>query len=30
MLEIFKYCGQMLTAIVKMWQGISIGGFRPF
>ena len=30
MLEIFKYCSQILTAIVKKWQSIEIGGFYPF
>ena len=30
MLNIFKYCGELITKIVVYWQGISIGGFRPF
>lgn len=30
MLEIFKYCGELITKIVVYWQGMSIGGFRPF
>ena len=30
MLEIFQYCGDMITAILVMWQGIDINGFRPF
>jgi hypothetical protein len=29
-LDIFKYCGELITKIVVYWQGISIGGFRPF
>ena len=30
MLNIFKYCGELITKVVVYWQGISIGGFRPF
>jgi hypothetical protein len=30
MLGIFKYVGGLLTALLKMWQGIELGGFRPF
>lgn len=30
MLAIFKYCGEIITAIVKMWKNIEIGGFYPF
>ena len=30
MLEIFKFCSEVLAAIVKKWQAIEIGGFRPF
>lgn len=30
MLAIFKYCGELITKIVVFWQGLSIGGFRPF
>jgi len=30
MLEIFKIVGNQIAQTVKMWQGISIGGFRPF
>jgi len=30
MLVIFKYIGELLTHIVVFWQGVNIGGFRPF
>jgi len=30
MIEIFKYCGELITKIMVKWQSISIGGFRPF
>ena len=30
MLKIFKYIGELITQIVVYWQGVSIGGFRPF
>ena len=30
MLDIFKYCGELITKIMVKWQGISLGGFRPF
>ena len=30
MIEIFKYCGELITKIMVKWQGISIEGFRPF
>jgi len=30
MLAIFKFCGELITKVVVFWQGISIGGFRPF
>ena len=30
MLSVFKYCGELITKIVVFWQGLSIGGFRPF
>jgi hypothetical protein len=30
MLEIFKYCAEILTAVVLQWQAVEIGGFRPF
>lgn len=30
MLKIFKYCSEILVAIVKKWQSIEIGGFYPF
>ena len=30
MLEIFKYCGNIIKAVIQQWQQIEIGGFRPF
>jgi len=30
MLSIFQFCGNLLTQVVVYWQGVSIGGFRPF
>ena len=30
MLEIFKLVSKIIAEIVKFWQGINIGGFRPF
>ena len=30
MLAIFKFVSEIITKVVVFWQGISIGGFRPF
>ncbi|WNE40438.1 MAG: hypothetical protein GBAus27B_000505 [Mycoplasmataceae bacterium] len=30
MLQIFKFCGELITHIVLFWQSINIDGFRPF
>ena len=30
MIEIFKYCGEIISAWIQQWQAIDIRGFRPF
>ena len=30
MLEIFKLASAIISKIVQFWQGINMGGFRPF